>query len=111
MLGSLGCTLTRQKKKTEWRNWRIEEMTTKKRPKCAHYVGQVIKKIGPVEFTVKFLQRKGLSSNFHWPAVQDESEVGICDIATKLPKPISKGTARTSDIFSLPFAFLPLIVL
>lgn len=67
------------------------------------YVGKVIS-VHEDTVKVNFLRRKGMQSNFCFPLVPDINEVDLKD-AKKLPMPTSKGTVRTSGIFSFNYKF------
>ncbi|KAI4463171.1 hypothetical protein MML48_4g00008076 [Holotrichia oblita] len=74
-----------------------------------HFVGQILKTMEN-KFEVKFLRRKGLSSTFYFPTIDDISVSSIDDIIAKLVPSSHVGTARTLSYFRFCYSFGSLLV-
>ncbi|KAK5648004.1 hypothetical protein RI129_002896 [Pyrocoelia pectoralis] len=64
-----------------------------------HFVGQILSSVSDATYRVKFLRRKGLSTTFYFPNIEDITSVDSDDILAKLTTPLRSGTARTSSYF------------
>ena len=81
-----------------------KEKTLNKSDAFCYFIGQILEILGN-ELKVKFLRRRGITSNFHFPLVEDVSWVARENILHKLPSPSAKGTARTQSLFCFNYNF------
>lgn len=75
-----------------------------------HFVGQILAIDETGALRIKFLRRKGLSSTFYFPTIDDLSNIDADDIVAKLLLPSRSGTARTASYFTFQYNFGNLVV-
>lgn len=77
-----------------------------KKKSVAYYVAKVISKYGVSEYEVSYLRKRPRTYIFVFPNVEDRASVDFNDVVLVLPKPnFSKGTARTSSMFTFSINF------
>lgn len=74
-----------------------------------HFVGQILG-IKDNNTRIKFLRRKGLSTTFYFPDIDDIIEVNNKDIISKIIASSNTGTARTAAYFHFCYNFATLTV-
>lgn len=80
-----------------------------KNNKLIHFVGQILEIFDEIH-KIKFLRRKGLSTTFYFPPIDDIVYVNSDDVISKLETPSNSGTSRTASFFHFCYNFGSLTV-